>query len=123
MELADLSWGSDLVIQPVLEAGDVLLFTEAALHGTLPWTAAHTRRTAIYRFSPAEVAYGRGYLPSWPEKALEGMTESQRAVMEPPYNVRMSRVVVDDNGDATVPQPREAFKVEFDETVFGRRFY
>lgn len=112
-----------MVTQPVLEVGDVLLFTEAALHGTLPWTAPHERRTAIYRFAPAEVAYGRGYFPSWPEKALEGMSDAQRAVMEPPYNIRMSRVVVDDNGQAVMPQPREAFKVEFDETVFGRRFY
>jgi hypothetical protein len=31
--------------------------------------------------------------------------------------------VLDDDGQAVMPQPREAFKIEFDETVFGRRFY
>ena len=55
-----------LVVQPALAPGDLLVFTEATLHGTLPWAAPHQRRTCIYRFAPAGSAYGRGYLPSWP---------------------------------------------------------
>ena len=52
----------DLVDNPGLEPGDVLFFTEASTHGTLPWSAEHTRRAALYRFAPATSAYGRAYL-------------------------------------------------------------
>lgn len=52
-------------------AGDVLLFTEAATHGTLPWKAQHQRRVVIYRFAPATMAYGRAYTPSWPAAMME----------------------------------------------------
>ena len=65
------------MVQPVLAPGDMLLFTEASppllvrcqllalttgvwvqalTHGTLPWTAAHERRTLFYRY----VTAGRG---------------------------------------------------------------
>ena len=79
------------VVQPAIHLGDVLVFSEATLHGTLPWTAEHQRRTVIYRFAPAGSAYGRGYLPDWPEEALEGMSDAQKAVLEPPYHPRMNR--------------------------------
>ena len=32
------------VLQPAVEAGDALIFTEALVHGTMPWTADHERR-------------------------------------------------------------------------------
>merc|ERR1719253_78621 len=86
------------VKQPQLMSGDVLIFTEAVLHGTLPWTADHQRRTVIYRFAPAGSAYGRGYLPDWPAATLDGMTDAQLAVMEAPYHPRMNRPFLDANG-------------------------
>ncbi|EEH53080.1 uncharacterized protein MICPUCDRAFT_52878 [Micromonas pusilla CCMP1545] len=46
--------------QPAIDAGDVVVFTEATTHGTLPWRGASQRRNVIYRFSPATNAYGRG---------------------------------------------------------------
>ena len=79
---------NDYVVQPRILAGDVLIFTEAVLHGTLPWRAERQRRTVIYRFAPAGSAYGRGYMPQWPDKTLEGMSEAQRAVMLPPFHPR-----------------------------------
>ncbi len=114
---------NEYVQQPSLQPGDLLLFTEAVLHGTLPWTAAHQRRTVIYRFAPAGSAYGRGYLPSWPAEATEGMSDAQRAVMEAPFHPRMNRTYVTPEGDAAAPRPREQFKVEFDERVFGTRYF
>jgi ectoine hydroxylase-related dioxygenase (phytanoyl-CoA dioxygenase family) len=110
------------VQQPALDAGDVLIFSEATLHGTLPWTADHQRRTVIYRFAPAGSAYGRGYV-EWPAEMLEGMSEAQRAVCAAPYHPRMNRVCLDDDGNAVEPKPREAWKIEFDERVFGRRYF
>lgn len=115
---------TELVQQPVLKKGDVVIFTEAALHGTLPWTAEHQRRALLYRFSPATMAYGRGYIPSWPSKVLAGMTPAQLAVMEPPYNLRMNRPSVDSStGEVIEPKPREGFKINFDEKVFGNKYY
>ena len=40
--------------QPVMAAGDCLLFTESLTHGTLPWTAEHERRTLFYRYMSRE---------------------------------------------------------------------
>jgi len=114
---------AEFVVQPALMAGDLLIFTEATLHGTLPWMLDHQRRTIIYRFAPAGSAYGRGYLPTWPAAALEGMTEAQRAVMEAPFHPRMNRTFVDREGQPVLPKPREAFKVEFDEKVFGTKYF
>ena len=51
--------------QPVTKAGDVLFFSEATVHGSLSWQAPHQRRLALFRFAPANFAYGRGYLDKW----------------------------------------------------------
>lgn len=124
-ELADLADAelNELVVQPSLQPGDCLLFTEALLHGTLPWQADHQRRTVIYRFAPAGMAYGRGYHPQWPAAALDGMSDAQLAVMEAPYHPRMNRTYVGRDGEAKLAKPREGFKVEFDEKVFGTRYF
>jgi hypothetical protein len=114
---------AQLVVQPALAPGDCLLFSEATLHGTLPWTADHQRRTVIYRSAPAGSTYGRGYLPEWPAAALDGMSDAQRHVMQAPYHPRMNRHYVNAKGEAVAPKPREAFKVEFDEQVFGTRYF
>jgi len=139
-ELADLA-DPDLnehVRQPALAPGDVLIFTEAVLHGTLPWTADHQRRTIIYRFAPPGSAYGRGYLASappddafddgnstlWPKEFTEGMDKAQLAVMLPPYHPRMNRPYVDgETGEAVQAKAREPWKVEFDEKVFNTRYF
>ncbi|KAL3895667.1 MAG: hypothetical protein SGPRY_013457 [Prymnesium sp.] len=121
-DLADTEL-NQFVQQPRILAGDVLIFSEAVLHGTLPWRASHQRRTVIYRFAPAGTAYGRGYTPEWPEATLEGMTDAQRAVMLPPYHPRMNRAYVGADGEAKEPKARESFKVEFDERVFGSRYF
>lgn len=114
---------SEMVVQPALMPGDCLIFTEATLHGTLPWTADNQRRTVIYRFAPAGSAYGRGYLPTWPEAATAGMSEAQLAVMAAPFHPRMNRTCVGRDGEPVLPKPREPFKVEFDEKVFGSKYF
>ena len=40
-----------LVVQPEMNAGDVVFFAEAATHGTLPWTADHDRRSVLYKYT------------------------------------------------------------------------
>ncbi|MEM7531791.1 MAG: phytanoyl-CoA dioxygenase family protein [Chloroflexota bacterium] len=49
------------VRQPAVEAGDVLIFTEALVHGTLPWTATHERRALLYKYSPGHSSWASTY--------------------------------------------------------------
>ena len=109
------------VVQPVLAKGDVVMFTEAATHGTLPWQSEVERRTAIYRFSPAGSAYGRAYLEGYEE--LAALTEAERAVLQPPFHPRLDRPTVSDEGEAEQPAPREDFKKAFDQKVFGKNYF
>ena len=87
----------EIVRQVACKAGDVVIFTEAVTHGTLPWTADHDRRSVLFRMSPGNLAYATGYNP-WPEEMLVGMTPEQRAVLEPPYHSRLNRPVLGDDG-------------------------
>jgi ectoine hydroxylase-related dioxygenase (phytanoyl-CoA dioxygenase family) len=49
------------VIQPAVEAGDALFFTEALIHGTLPWRGTQERRALLYKFSPGYSAWSQKY--------------------------------------------------------------
>lgn len=48
----------DLFAFPILNAGDLLIFNEALIHGTAPWQAADRKRQILcYRFAPAYMAW------------------------------------------------------------------
>lgn len=83
-EILDGERDQELLVQPVLRAGDVLVFNEALIHGTLPWRAPHQRRVVLYRFSPKFMTLGGGLaeyrLPAW----ADDLTAEQRAVLAPP---------------------------------------
>lgn len=49
------------VVQPALAAGDVLFFTEALVHGTMPWAADHQRRALLFKYSPGHSAWSGNY--------------------------------------------------------------
>lgn len=85
----------DVVTQITCKAGDVVIFTEAVTHGTIPWTAEHDRRSVLFRMSPGNLSYVQG---DWPESMYEGATPEQRAVLEPPYHQRLQRPVLGDDG-------------------------
>ena len=102
------------VQQPVCKAGDVVLFSEATIHGCLPWTADFQRRIALYRFSPNNCAYARGYAEGWPESYLEGMSEEQQAVMLPPYTQRFDRPFLTEAGVIGGIKSRSEVKKQFD---------
>jgi ectoine hydroxylase-related dioxygenase (phytanoyl-CoA dioxygenase family) len=87
----------EFVKQVTCRAGDVVIFTEAVTHGTLPWTADHDRRSLLFRFSPGNLAYATGY--AWPAAMLDGLTDAQRAVLEPPYHIRLNRPVLNNDGE------------------------
>ena len=86
------------------------------------------RRIALYRFSPANMGYGRGYLEIDPAR-LEGMTEAQRAVLQPPYAVRLERPTVQGSSSSSsssvavhISQRSEA-KKQLDTELFGTKYF
>ena len=75
----------DRMVQPVVKAGDVLLFVEALMHGALPWRAQHQRRTAIIRYNNGVTANS---LPgTWtPPAYYDELTDAQKAVISAPHH-------------------------------------
>ncbi len=78
------------VVQPAVEAGDVLFFTEAVVHGTMPWQAAHQRRSLLYKYSPGHSAWSENY---YDISKYGQLTEQQRRMLLPPSIGRRPRVV------------------------------
>ena len=112
----------DHIYQPVLSAGDVLFFSEATIHGSLPWRAERQRRLALYRFAPANFAYGRAYLNGFGDGVLDKCTEQQRAVLCPPHAVRLERPVISQAGEVSI-YLRSKEKKDHDVVVFGSEYF
>ncbi len=68
----------DRVIGP---AGSAVIFTEALIHGTLPWDGADERRTLFYKYSPHALSWAAGY---YDPTAHRDLTDRQRAALEAP---------------------------------------
>lgn len=71
------------------KAGSALIFTEALTHGTLPWKAAHERRSLLFKYSPGHQSWAKRYLTG---PSLEGFTDVQQRLLEPPYHGRREAV-------------------------------
>lgn len=69
------------VVQPEVEAGDALIFTEALVHGTLPWRGKQERRAMLYKYSPGHSAWSQNYyqLSDYPD-----LSDQQRRILQPP---------------------------------------
>ena len=70
-------------------SGDLGPTQENLLHGTLPWRAAHERRTILYKYSPNAVAFShqlvegeQGFVP---QEVRDELTPLQRGLLMPPY--------------------------------------
>jgi len=107
-----------LLDHPTLQAGDVIVFSEATMHGVLRWTGKMERRTVFYRYSPATCAYGRGYTFDWAPEIWKKFSKEQKKVLAPPYTVRLNRPTL--GGEA---EKRHPDKVKFDELVYGREYF
>ena len=69
------------VLQPSIDAGDVLFFTEALVHGTMPWSADHERRSLLYKYSPGHSAWSGHY---YDLNRYDKLTDRQKLMMMPP---------------------------------------
>ena len=85
----------EVVRNVACKAGDLVIFMESTIHGSLPWKADYERRSLLYRYSPKFCNYSGGLyeteMPEW----FDELTEVQKAVLEPPYV--HSRLLVEDD--------------------------
>ncbi|KAJ1461562.1 hypothetical protein M885DRAFT_506573 [Pelagophyceae sp. CCMP2097] len=122
----DLDFAKEHVYQPQTKAGDVIFFSEATVHGALPWRQDYERRLALFRFAPANFGYGRAYLNEWGAGTLDRCTPAQRAVLQPPFAARLERDVSTALGDSGPPpekKKRMQSKKDHDRAVFGSDFF
>ncbi len=83
---------ADWVVQPPMEAGDVLIFTEALIHGTAVWTADHERRTLLYKYSPPHSTWAK---TPYDSDDFPAATPRQKRLMAPPSVEAHARVMND----------------------------
>ena len=95
----------EIVYNVPAKAGDLIIFNEATIHGTLPWRGKHERRSLLYRYSPKYLHFAGGVyqtsMPAW----VSELTEAQQAVLEPPYIYH--RPLVEEDGVAVIRPRRE----------------
>ena len=69
------------VRQVEVEAGDLIIFTEALVHGTMEWSADYERRSLLYKYSPGHSSWSATYYDAddYPDA-----TEQQKRMLAPP---------------------------------------
>jgi len=80
------------VVQPEVEAGDVIIFTEALVHGTMPWTADYERRALLYKYSPGHSSWSGSYYN--PDEYTD-VSDQLRRIMTPPSIGEREKSVVE----------------------------
>jgi len=74
---------SHLVVQPSLKAGDMLIFTEALVHGTRKWVSKNRRRSLLYKYSPGYSTWGK---PNLGDQLLpQAQTDIEKALLREPF--------------------------------------
>jgi Phytanoyl-CoA dioxygenase (PhyH) len=71
-----------LVTEVPMAAGDVLVFTEALTHCTIPWRGKGERLTLLYKYSPGHLAWGPDYEELQALAPL--LTEQQQRLLQKP---------------------------------------
>lgn len=70
------------VQQPGFKAGDVVIFAESMVHGTMPWQGKHERRVLLYKYCPGHMAWIGDFYDT---SKFANLTEQQKRIMAPPY--------------------------------------
>ncbi len=74
---------SHLVANPSFKTGDMLIFTEALVHGTIRWKSTNRRRALLYKYSPGYSTWGKS---EQLEQYLDlAQNDLQRDLLRPPY--------------------------------------
>ncbi len=80
-EWRDLEQAQPFVDRVIGPAGTAVIFTEALTHGTLPWNAAHERRTLFFKYSPGPLSWASNY---YDPANYPGLSEKQTALLRKP---------------------------------------
>jgi hypothetical protein len=73
---------SHIVVNPSLKAGDMLIFTEALVHGSDAWTSPDKRRSLLYKYSPGHSTWA---IPGqWEELQSLAANDLQRDLLRAP---------------------------------------
>ena len=80
------------VRNPPLGKGDVLIFTEALMHGTREWGGGHERRALLYKYSPPHSSWR---IDSYDLSRYPGASPQQRRLMAPPSVEGHAKVIED----------------------------
>ncbi|MDA1193135.1 MAG: phytanoyl-CoA dioxygenase family protein [Candidatus Poribacteria bacterium] len=81
-----------LAQQIPMNAGDVVIFTEALTHGTMPWTLkGHERRSALLKYCPHYMQWAKAPMSS----EIEGLTTRQRQILEGAYVWQREAIAAD----------------------------
>lgn len=71
-----------LLVEVPQPAGSLLVFTEALVHCTIPWTGAGTRLVVMLKYSPGNSAWDPA--PAAPPGTVSTMSEKRRRFFQPP---------------------------------------
>jgi hypothetical protein len=71
-----------LVREIPMRAGDVVIFTEALVHATMPWQGTQQRRTLLYKYSPGSSSWA--IEPAADAATVGTMTPRQKRLCQPP---------------------------------------
>jgi ectoine hydroxylase-related dioxygenase (phytanoyl-CoA dioxygenase family) len=87
-DIKTLERSSPIVEQIPCKAGDCVIFTEALLHGTLPWKGPGTRRTLFYKYAPCMLAWSQQTYSApeqvpFPPHFWENLTPRQKLLLAP----------------------------------------
>jgi hypothetical protein len=80
----------EYVVQPAAEAGDALIFTEAVIHGTMPWCSSMERRTLLFKYSPGHSSWARDWYGGIDVGEL---TAQQQRLLAPPSSQAHEAVI------------------------------
>ena len=87
------------------KAGDLVIFMETTIHGSLPWNAEYDRRSLMYHYSPRNSNFQSEYYEVKMQDWVSELTDVQRAALEPPYNY--NRPLLEDDGKTLVNPGQE----------------
>ena len=73
------------MVQPEVDEGDVVIFTEALTHGTKGWRGTHERRAFLFKYNPGHMANQVSYDPA---DYVEPTPQQQRIMAAPSVGSR-----------------------------------
>lgn len=85
-ELIDFEEDPDFVRRVRVDAGDVIVFTEALCHAAEPWPRDDPRLAVLYKYCPGPLCWSE-YVPPGPDLSA-CLTEQQRHLFAPPHASR-----------------------------------